>query len=107
MSKRVLKKVANGKLSPIEALNQIYGSKPRAGRFIKLKMIIKDHMFVSGFVNTLFFFPIPIWLGKPFIIKGLKEADMDIGLYDIIRNYSGGTKVIVKSEQAKIKIVIL
>lgn len=108
MSKKILKKVANGKLSPNEAYLLLYGPKPRAGRFVSLRIKIKDHKWVSRFVNALFFFPIPIALGKPFIIKALKKEELDPKkMYEIIRKYSGGLKLIVKSAEAKVKISII
>lgn len=107
MIKRILKMVATGKLSPLEAYELMYEPRPRKGRFVKLSMIINDHPMVSSFVNVLFFLPIPIALGKPFIKKGFKKADISPDLYNIIKKYSGGTKVKVKTKEAKIKIMIL
>lgn len=107
MIKSILKKVAAGKLSPLDAYKLMYEPRPRPGRFVKLSMIIKDHPMVSSFVNVLFFLPIPIALGKPFIEKGFKKADISPDLYKIIKKYSGGTKIKVKTEEAKVKIMIL
>lgn len=107
MSKKILKKVARKEITPKEAFDLLYNHKPRNGRFIKLKIMIKDHQWVSGFVNTLFFFPIPISLAKPFIIKGLKEQGLPPDLYEVIKNGSGDSKIIIKTAEVKIKIMIL
>lgn len=107
MSKRILKLIQKKKITPQEALRLMYESKPKKGKYIKLRMFIKDHKFISSFINTLFFFPIPIWFGKAFIIKGLKKAELSPKMYNLTKEYSGGTSVIVKSEEAKIKLKII
>jgi len=107
MKSKVLEDVARGKLSAIDALNLLYGPKPKRASFIKLYMNIKDSKMVSGFVNALFFFPIPIVFGKYFIIKALKKAELPESIYTDLIGSLGGSTVSVKSKDATIKIKIL
>jgi hypothetical protein len=107
MNKRVLMKVAKGKLTPNEAYSLLYNEKPNKGNYLKLRLLIKENMIVSRFVNALFFFPLPLWLIKGIMIRELKKNDLPVEMYDLIRKYSGGTSIIVKNEEVKIKIVII
>lgn len=106
MSKKVLKKLASGKITVSEAYDMLYRPKPRKATFFKMSMSIKDNKAVSALVNTLFFLPFPISFGKYFIKKALVKNNLPVSLYDEIIHSVGGTSIKVESEEANIKIYI-
>lgn len=68
-------------------------------------MKIKNaNRFLNGFLGVLFFFPIPISIGRRFIIKKLKEENINPELYDIVRDAGGGFEVVVSSDEALINV---
>lgn len=103
--KKILKKVAKGKISPIEAYNLLYSVKPTKARYIVLKMKIKNaNQFLNGLLGVLFFFPIPISLGRRFIMKKLKEENVDPEIYNIVRDAGGGFEAVISNDEALINV---
>jgi|SRR5690554_5083737 len=105
--RKILKKVKKGRLSPEEAYELIYGIKSRKANYAYMRIKIKDHKFVSGFVNLLFFFPLPLGLIKPIVYKVLNENGIDPSFYKIIRECGGGSQIKVKSSEAIVNIRLI
>ena len=112
MDKTVLKNLSKGKLSPKEAYDLIYRIKLRKARFLRLSVTMKKHKITSLFINTLFILPIPLVFGKPLIKIVLKNKtfasdesnDMFMDIYYIVKYYSGGSKVYIKTDSETIKL---
>jgi len=107
MSKKILQMVRESKITANEAYKRIYEEKPSKGKYVQLRINIKENKVTSKFINALFFVPVPIWVAKPFIIKGLKKHNLDPNIYDVIKDYSGGTKIIVSNDEVKIRVRII
>lgn len=107
MSKKILKKVASKKISVGDAYKLLYKSAHSKGKYLKMIIRLREHPKVSKLINSLFFFPIPLSLCKPFIIRALKNEDLPSELYYIMKEYSGGSNLVIIAKDVKIKIMIL
>lgn len=123
--KKILEKLNKGKITKKKAYDLLYGSeiekiKATPARFVKMKIDIIDHQSVSKFINTIFYFPIPIGLalkiGERSLVKGIKNnygkknsgnEILSKELISAIRSYGGGTKIYVEAEEVNIKIKII
>ena len=108
MKKRILRKVSEKEITPIEAYHLLYPKKTTKARFIKLQIKIQDHPWVSSFVNLLFFLPFPISLLERILLKALNEkgAKVDYQTFKYLLNYCNGTEINVIADEAIIKIDI-
>jgi len=107
MSKKILRMVANSKMTPKEASKVLSNLPLNKGKYLKLRINIKGRKFISKFVNALFFFPIPLWIAKPFLIGVFKEHNIPVDLYYTIKNYSGGMQVLIKNAEVKFRAKII
>lgn len=103
MKNTVLNKLANHEITKEEAYQRLYSSakikKPKV-RFMKLKISIPNQLTLSILLNTLFFFPVPIFLlkiGKGFIPKEYLFA------FDAL-DYAKGTLINIQSQDAVVYI---
>lgn len=106
MRNKILNDVANKKITPSQALEKLYGRKPRKGRFIKVFINIKESKGLTAFINLILMMPVPIIFGKIFIIKYMKKNNIPIEIYDELISTCGGTSVIVKSRESNVKVKI-
>jgi hypothetical protein len=101
MKKRILKKVESGKLEPSEAMEALYGHRPKRVNFIFMRIWISESKGISIFLNTLFLLPFPTIIVRPFL-KFIKE-DQRLLILDAI-NAGGGIKIEVESSDVKCRI---
>lgn len=108
MRRKTLLKVAKGQLTPEEAYQILYTKRMAKARFIKLHMIVKDHPWVSGFINFLFFLPFPIALGERIAFRAMNKKGVNIE-FETFRELLGccnGTEISVIADEANIRIDI-
>ncbi|MGI6768881.1 MAG: hypothetical protein ACOX43_07375 [Bacilli bacterium] len=103
----ILQKVSTKELSPGEAFSLLYGDAGKKTRFFYLRIFVKDSIFISLLVNTIFLLPFPLFLVKPIIKKILKEEDLSPELYNRLVASGKGTKILIKTKDAKIKIKLI
>jgi hypothetical protein len=105
MRAKILKMVAENKLTPQEGYDILYGGLGKKGRFAKIRLRITGRPFLTFFLGLLLVFPVPLGL----VHFGLRHADnADIAEYkDMILGlvpYTKGVKVKVNSKDAKIRL---
>lgn len=76
---KILNQVYKGKLSIIDAYNQLFDTQRtfKKAQFVVLRMNIREHKVVSLLLNTLFLLPTPIGLAKSILKKIDKNNQMD------------------------------
>lgn len=111
MNLQILEKVAENKLSPVDAyiLEAKREGKLRRARFIRWKMKIDEMpIFLRGVFHTFSVFPIPLVFAKPFM-KRLPAQALDVmdaqTMLKLLR-YAKGTVIDIESDGVKIQFKI-
>ena len=106
--KKILKQISEKNISPAVGYDRLYGVQGKRGRFIIIRMNIKDHPFLTSFINAILVLPLPIGIAK-FALRFVKDEEIkqyrEI-LSDLVI-YAKGFRVTVYSKEAKIKIKII
>jgi len=107
--RKILKKVQNGKISPDTAYSLIYSQKVKAkkGRFLLIRIKIKDEIWINMLLKCLFFFPIPIILSRGIVKKVLRKNNVDPILFDIVLKYGGGFEVMVENADVDVYLKVI
>jgi len=101
MSKKVLKKVAEGLIDIKEGYEILYGLPRKKARFVLLRVHIFKRPYITLLINSLFLFPVPIGIAK-FCLKFVKEQEF-VEKRDLINkliDYARGTIINVISSEA-------
>ncbi|OPZ32690.1 MAG: hypothetical protein BWY97_01236 [Tenericutes bacterium ADurb.BinA124] len=108
VKKRILKKIAQGNLTPYAAYELLYQKKLRRARFIKIHMSVSEHPWLSAFINTLFFLAFPIAWGEKILMRMINKKGLNIDYltFKNLLDYSSGTEIDVLTEEAKVQIFI-
>ena len=108
MSKKILKKIWQNKLTPQEGYDILYGTVGKKGRFVVVRIRIVGHPFLNVFINGLFLIPLPIGLVK-LVLRFIKKQEFleykDI-LFELLP-YAQGLGISIVSEEAIVKVKII